>query len=88
MEKPEKFRFLLWLALTVICLLLTGFGLFEYIVYGNDTQSLIVSNIPYDALAISVMIALCLALLISFPVQVCHRTGTQRWLRFLGVGPC
>lgn len=70
MAQPERFRFLLILALAMICALLAGFGLFEYLVFGADTYPLITKDFPQDGLTVSVMVALCVALLISFPVQV------------------
>lgn len=70
MAYPHRFRFLLLLALTLICALLAGFGLFEYLVFGDNTQSLITQNFQLTVLLTTVMAALCTALLISFPVQV------------------
>ena len=70
-EKPELFSRTLFYVLATVFSLYTSFGVYCYLIYGKETQTLITANLePQGLLVYSIKVAYCFNLFLTFPLTV------------------
>ena len=69
-ENKHRYPLYLHLAVGLVSCILGGFGVIGYIVYGSDTPQIVTENLPPGPLVTVVKVLLCLAVLLTYPLQL------------------
>ncbi|EDO48266.1 predicted protein, partial [Nematostella vectensis] len=69
-ENRHRYPLYLHLALGLLSAILGGFGITGYLVYGENVDQIVTSELPQGLLVTVVQILLCLAILFTYPLQL------------------
>ncbi|KAG2686807.1 hypothetical protein I3760_09G024600 [Carya illinoinensis] len=70
MKDKSTFPKLLAKTFTGITLMYVLFGFSGYMAYGDQTQDIVILNLPHDWWAVAVQVGLCLGLIFTFPIMI------------------
>jgi len=71
MENKKDFNSIIIVGMTVVIVVLSGFPIFAYFSYGDNTHEIILTNLPFDKIYIQVvMLLLVFSIIVVFPVQL------------------
>ena len=73
MKEPQKFPRALSAVMFVVAVLFAGFGVLGYAAYGNDVQTVVLTNLPQDKKFVQVSQFLC-----ELPPSSCAASGAMR----------
>jgi proton-coupled amino acid transporter len=74
-EKPEHYKKVLVAVMLTVLISYVGFGELTYMVYGNNVQDIIISNLPTDttfnlAFVSSLIVFFCINLVFTYPLVI------------------
>ena len=69
-ENRRRFPCYLHLTILLLSLILAGFGILGYCVYGDGIDQIVTENLTSGALSVLVKLLLCVAILFTYPLQL------------------
>eukprot|EP00347_Sterkiella_histriomuscorum_P009027 403342809 len=83
-DKPKKFMFQIWLVMLTITISGLSYGLLSYKVFGNDIESLVVFNLPENAIGITIKLMYMLTIIGSYLLFIlpgCQLVENYQWYK-------